>query len=43
MWTDSNGQKTNGSDLVRISAWGKQAESANQYLKKGSKVLIEDA
>jgi len=25
----------------RVSAWGKQAESANQYLKSGSKVLVE--
>lgn len=25
----------------RVSAWEKQAETCNQYLKKGSKVLIE--
>ena len=25
----------------RVSVWGKQAESTNQYLKKGSKVLVE--
>ena len=25
----------------RISVWGKQAESCNQYLTKGSKVLVE--
>ncbi len=25
----------------RVSVWGKQAESSNQYLKKGSKVLVE--
>ena len=25
----------------RVSVWGKQAESCNQYLKKGSKVLVE--
>lgn len=25
----------------RVSVWGKQAESCNQYLRKGSKVLIE--
>ncbi len=25
----------------RISAWGKQAETCNQYLKKGSRVLVE--
>lgn len=26
---------------IRVSAWGKQAESCNQYLHKGSKVLVE--
>lgn len=25
----------------RVSVWGKQAESCNTYLKKGSKVLVE--
>jgi single-strand DNA-binding protein len=25
----------------RVTTWGKQAEICNQYLKKGSKVLIE--
>jgi len=25
----------------RISVWGKQAETCNQYLTKGSKVLVE--
>ena len=25
----------------RVSVWGKQAESCNQYLQKGSKVLVE--
>ena len=27
----------------RVSVWGKQAESCSQYLKKGSKVLVEGA
>jgi len=26
---------------MRVSVWGKQAESCNQYLHKGSKVLVE--
>ena len=26
---------------VRVSVWGKQAESCNTYLSKGSKVLVE--
>lgn len=25
----------------RVNVWGKQAESCNQYLRKGSKVLVE--
>jgi single-strand DNA-binding protein len=25
----------------RVSAWGRQAETCNQYLKMGSKVLVE--
>ncbi len=25
----------------RVSAWGKQAESCGQYLRKGSRVLVE--
>ena len=25
----------------RVSAWGKQAETTNQYLRKGSRVLVE--
>ena len=25
---------------VRVSAWGKQAEPCNQYLRKGSKVFV---
>lgn len=25
----------------RVTVWGKQAESANQFLQKGSKVLVE--
>ena len=27
----------------RVSVWGNQAESCNQYLRKGSKVLVEGA
>lgn len=26
---------------VRVSAWGKQAEACNQYLRKGERVLVE--
>jgi single-strand DNA-binding protein len=40
-YTNSGGQKVDETIWFRISAWGKQAEICNTYLKKGSKVLIE--
>ena len=30
-----------GKAVTTFSVWGKQAESCNQYLTKGSKVLVE--
>ncbi len=40
-YTASNGEQVNETIWFRISAWGKQAEICNQFLKKGSKVLVE--
>ena len=40
-YTGSDGQQVKETIWFRISAWGKQAETCNQYLKKGSKVLVE--
>jgi single-strand DNA-binding protein len=40
-YTSNNGQSVKETCWFRVSAWGKQAETCNQYLKKGSKVLIE--
>jgi single-strand DNA-binding protein len=40
-YTSSNGEQVNETIWFRVSAWGKQAEICNQYLKKGSKVLVE--
>ncbi len=40
-WTDSNGQTQEETAWFRVSVWGKQAETCNQYLTKGSKVLVE--
>lgn len=37
----SNGQKVDETTWFRITAWGKLAETCNQYLRKGSKVLVE--
>jgi single-strand DNA-binding protein len=40
-YTANNGEKVKETTWFRISAWGKQAEICNQYLRKGSKVLVE--
>ncbi len=40
-YTGANGQKVKETIWFRISAWGKQAEICNTYLRKGSKVLVE--
>ncbi len=40
-FTNSNGEKVERTIWVRVSTWGKQAETCNQYLKKGKKVLVE--
>lgn len=40
-YTANNGEQVNETVWFRVSAWGKTAEICNQYLKKGSKVLIE--
>ncbi len=40
-YTDSNAQQVKETIWFRVSVWGKQAETCNQYLKKGSKVLVE--
>lgn len=40
-YTDSTGQKVKETTWFRVSVWGKQAESCNTYLQKGSSVLVE--
>lgn len=40
-WTGNDGQTHEETVWFRVAAWGKQAESCNQYLTKGSKVLCE--
>lgn len=40
-YTTSDGNKVEETTWFRISTWGKNAENCNQYLKKGSKVLVE--
>ena len=40
-WKDGNGQDIDETTWFRVSIWGKRAEAANQYLTKGSTVLVE--
>lgn len=41
-WTDKNtGQPVQETTWFRVNVWGRQAESTNQYLSKGSMVLVE--
>ncbi len=41
-WTDgATGQPRDETTWFRVSVWRKQAETVNQYLSKGSKVLVE--
>jgi len=40
-YTASDGNHIKETIWFRVSTWGKQAETCNQYLKKGSKVLVE--
>lgn len=41
-WTDSRtGETKDETTWFRVSVWGRQAESTNQYLSKGRRVLVE--
>jgi single-strand DNA-binding protein len=40
-YSNNNGETVKETVWFRVSAWGKHAETCNQYLKKGSKVLVE--
>ena len=40
-YTSSDGTQVKETIWFRVSTWGKQAEICNQYLKRGSKVLVE--
>jgi single-strand DNA-binding protein len=40
-YTNSQGERVERTLWFRVSTWGKQAETCNQYLKKGRKVLVE--
>jgi single-strand DNA-binding protein len=40
-YTTGNGEQVKETIWFRVSTWGKTAEVCNQYVKKGSKVLVE--
>ncbi|UCG23000.1 MAG: single-stranded DNA-binding protein [Chloroflexota bacterium] len=41
-WTDSaTGEPRDETVWFRVSVWGRQAETANEYLSKGRQVLVE--
>ena len=39
-WTNQDGERQDKTTWFRVSTWRKQAELVNQYLQKGSKVLV---
>lgn len=41
VWKDKNGAKQEAVDFHNIVVFGRQAETAGQYLKKGSNALVE--
>jgi len=40
-WKDQAGQRKEETCFVTIVVWGRQAESCNQYLKKGRAIFVE--
>jgi len=40
-YAGNNGQTVKETVWFKVNVWGKQAESCNNYLRKGNKVLIE--
>ena len=39
-WTDQGGEKHDRTKWWRVAVFGKSAEACNQFLKKGSRVLV---
>ena len=40
-YTGANGERREETEWFRVSVWGKQAESCNQFLSKGKQVYVE--
>jgi single-strand DNA-binding protein len=41
VWKDKNGAKQESADYHNVVVFGRQAETASQFLRKGSSVLVE--
>lgn len=41
VWKDKNGARQESSDFHNIVAFGRQAETVAQYMKKGNSILVE--
>jgi len=41
VWTDRNGQRQERTEWMRVTIWGKQAESLQEYLTKGKQIYVE--
>lgn len=41
VWKDKNGTRQESADYHNIVVFGRQAETASQYLRKGASVLVE--
>src|SRR3990167_8433044 len=41
VWKDKNGARQESTDYHNIVAFGRQAETVAQYMKKGSSILVE--
>ncbi len=41
VWKDKNGAKQESTDYHNVVVFGRQAETAAQYLRKGSSVMVE--
>lgn len=41
VWTDKGGQRQERTEWHNVDLWGKQAESLNEYLRKGKQIYLE--
>jgi single-strand DNA-binding protein len=40
-WNDANGERQEETTWFRVSIWGRQAETAHEYVVKGRQVMVE--